>query len=454
MLLPQDFGIVAMAAPVIALGALLADLGLSQALIQREQINDDQINFLFWINVVLSASIASILALASPLIASFYGEPRVAVVIAVLALIMFAGSLSAQHSALLNRRLAFGTLAAIDLSTFLAASLSALAAAYLGLGLWSILVFQACNTALTGVLLWLSSGWLPGRPQLRGVGGRGLLRFGSDIALFNLANFFARNSDNVLIGRFWGEAQLGLYDRAYRLLLLPLGQVMGPIGKVALPLLSRSRPHPSLYRAAFFQMVDLVLLLTFPGAIWAMVTHDQFIAVMLGPKWADTAPIFAVLAIGIFFAPLSACVNWLLITQDRTSEMRNYGLLGSIGFTIAIILGLPGGPLSVAIAYIGFGVVQGPLLWWAVTRRGDIDGRAFIRCLVPHILASAPTFVALLWLQALLPQGFTALMLLLGTAYLLFGGGFVAHPFGRRRLLALLNHLRAMIRPTLRSVDG
>ena len=445
LLLPQDFGVVAMAAPVLAFVALLADLGLSQAVVQREKVTGAEVNFLFWFTVGLTGVITAITILVAPLIAQFYNEPRVSSVVIVLGLLMFVGSLSAQHGALLNRRLAFRTLAVIDLTSFSIAAFLGLAAAWAGFGLWSIVINLVAVTCISGVLLWLTAGWLPGKPKFRNTGGGSLLRFGSDIAAFNFANFFARNLDNILIGHRWGDVQLGLYDRAYRLLLLPLGQVMGPITKVAIPLLSRVGANSDAYKNVFVQLVDLIVLMTYPGAIWAIVMHEQVILTLLGANWVGASPIFAILSVGALFAPLSTCTNWLLLTQDRTAEMRNYGLISSIGFAIAIVAGLSGGPVGVATSYIAFGVVQGPIVWWLTTRRGAVDHKLFVRILAPHLIASLPVFVLLYVARGSLPNGLLGLGAMLAASYFVFLAVILAQPAGRARLMKLVVHGREML---------
>jgi PST family polysaccharide transporter len=444
LLFPSDFGIYAMARPVLALGLLLTDLGLSQAVIQRDKITQGQLSILFWMNMLVTGAMCLLLGLSSDLIADFYGEPRVALVVIAMSGVMFLNALAVQHRALLNRKLAFGKLAIIDMVTFIAGAIAALTAAWSGLGVWSIVINQAVITMLAVILLWIMMPWRPGRSSEGFAGVRSLIGFGANIALANIANFFSRNIDTVLIGKVWGGESLGFYDRAYKLLLLPTNQVMLPITKVALPLLSRVQNDAGAYRTAYLTMLELVVLIIFPASIFAIVTHTQLIGTVLGSQWLPAAPIFAILAIGAMFAPISHSTSWLLISQGRTRELRNYGLVGSVGFVAAIVAGLPWGAAGVAFGYVLFGVVQGPIVWWLTTRSGPVDGRLLVGALTPYVLASLPVGGLLFLLQAYLPEGWATLGGLFVLSYLVFLLGLCLHPGSRRTLLLLLREAESL----------
>ena len=149
----------------------------------------------------------------------------------------------------------FRALAFIDLTAFCVASVVALGAAWLGAGYWAIVTHQVVTSLMSMALAWSVTRWLPSRPS-RVEGAREMLRFGGNLTGFNLVNFFARNLDNVLIGRFNGEVSLGLYDRAYKLLLLPLNQITTPLARVALPLLAKLRGDETGYTNAFLRLLE------------------------------------------------------------------------------------------------------------------------------------------------------------------------------------------------------
>ncbi|WP_448203855.1 lipopolysaccharide biosynthesis protein [Azospirillum sp. sgz302134] len=437
LLMPSDFGLVAMATPAVAFITLFADFGLTMATVQRDRITLAQLSFIFWLNCALSVGLAVVMALGAPLVGWFYDEPRVVAILLAMAGMFFLRGLCSQHLALLNRRMKFTQLAVIDLASLVFGAVAGVWSAMLGFGYWSLIVNQAGSTAMTLVLAWLCMPWVPGRPAWDAEA-RGLLGFGGNVTAFNFVSYFARNLDNVLIGRFAGEAPLGLYDRAYKLLLLPSNQITVPFSKVALPLLARTRREPDTYRRSYTRILESILLLTYPGVLFAMCTSQQLINAVLGERWAEVAPIFAVLAFGALFAPVSASTGWLLVTQDRTREMRDWGMVSAALFVLSFIVGLPWGPLGVAISYIAVGTIQGPLVWWAATRRGPVGFAQLLTALRPFAVAAVATALAEWQMQRLLPPGVMALALLFAAAYAVFVAVLAIQPSGRAGLRDVL----------------
>lgn len=446
LLTPGDFGVVAMATPLLAFAALLADIGLSQAAIQNQKLSQSQLSFLFWLNIAVTAALAALIVFSSPLVASFYDEPRVGPVVAILGALMIVGPIGAQHTVLLNRNFAFGRIAAVELTSLIAGSVVGVVAALGGFGIWSIILNQATASGVALILVWLAVRWRPSAPsRVASSEIRHLLQFGANVAVSNIFNFASRNIDNVLIGKVWGEASLGVYNRAYSLLLLPLNQIMVPISKVALPLLSRVQKEPVPYHIAFWRMLDLALLLTFPVALFSMITHQQLIHLVLGAKWDAAGPIFGILAVGALFAPVSQSANWLLLSQGRSRELRQYGMVSSIGFVCAIVAGLRGGPMGVATGYIAFGIVQGPILWWLITRKGPVGSKSLFFGLVPYVLASLPLVLFIYGLQCILPASIWSLLLILVLSYPVFTGIFATLPQGRRRVFELVTEAKNLV---------
>lgn len=386
LLAPEEFGLVAMCAPVLALIGMLQDFGLVQATVQKPDLRHEEVNFLFWVNVALSAALALLLLLISPLVALFYQEPRIGPLIAAMALIVAANGLGAQHAALLNRRMEYGRIAIIGVVGAVAGLGTATAWALVQPSYWALFGGQLAGTLLPTGLMWLASRWRPGRPG-GAQGGRALIGFGAGITGFNFANFFARNLDNVLIGRVWGGAQLGLYDRAYKLLLMPLNQVANPLSKVMIPALSRMLDEPDRYRSAYLRVLTLSLLLVLPGVAAATAMADLLIPFALGAHWAGSAPIFMALGFAGLLQPLNNPAGWLFISQGRSTEFMYWGFATALFAVVAFVLGLPYGALGVAIAYAISEYLKTPVLWLYIGRRGAVRARDVALACGPLVLA-------------------------------------------------------------------
>ena len=403
LLQPDDFGIVAMAAPVAAFVGLFLDMGLTQATVQKKSITGAEVNSLFWINMAVSAVLGAVMILISPLVAKFYGEPQVALLVAVMSLQLLVVGLGAQHSALVTRRMAFGRLAMLESVGAVLGLAAAIAWAYFERTYWALFIGGMTTMMCTTLGCWMSSHWRPGAPRWVD-GTKDMVRFGAGLTGFNFANFFGRNIDQILIGRHWGNQQLGLYDRANRLLLFPLQQVIYPLGRVMVPALSRLRHEPERYRKAYLRVAPLLLFLAVPGVAAAIALADLLIPLALGQQWNGTVRIFQALGFAGMLQPLNSPAGWLFISQGRSGDFMKWGIFGALTISATVIIGLPYGVLGVAVGYAIHEYLRTPLLWLYVGRSGPVRGRHILRMATPFVLG-AHVAVGALWLvEAHLPR--------------------------------------------------
>ena len=222
---------IAMIWPLIAFVNLLQGMGLSSAVANAREVTYSQLSTVFWINVGISTALCILIALSAPLASAFYGEPAIVGPMIAMGALTFIAGLQAQHTALIYRQMRFGANALIEAISSILALAAGICVALVWPGPWA-LVSSPITAALVSLAgTWWVTKWRPGRPSsLKDVAP--FLKFGRGITGFQIANFVARNLDNVLIGRYAGAVQLGLYDRAYKLLMLPVQQSLGPISRV------------------------------------------------------------------------------------------------------------------------------------------------------------------------------------------------------------------------------
>ena len=395
LLRPEDYGLVGMVAVVTGFVTMFKDLGLSAATVQREEVTHEQVSTLFWVNVALSLGVGILTALAAPLVAWFYGEPRLAAVTLAYCAGFLFGGLTVQHEALLRRQMRFGALALSEILALLASITATVVLAWRGWGYWALVAGHLSLSLVYMACVWVACGWRPGRPS-RGAGVRSMLAFGGNFTGFSVVNYFARNLDNLLIGRFWGSQQLGLYAKAYQLLLLPIDQINSPVTTVAVPALSRLNDSPERYRRVYLRIMEKVAMLTMPAVALMISVSDWVVLVVLGPQWAEAGRIFAVLGVAALLQPVNNTTGWLFITQGRTRDMFRWGLLGGSIIIASIVAGLPWGALGVATSYsLTFVCVVTPLLYRFVGRAGPVRAADFYRAAAPSFLAALAVLASL-----------------------------------------------------------
>jgi O-antigen/teichoic acid export membrane protein len=372
LLTPKDFGLYAMVTTVMGFLFLFQDVGLSMATVQRREITHAQVSNLFWVNVVVGGVITLLVAALAPVVAWFYREPRLVNITLALSVTFLLVSLAVQHSALLNRQMRFGVIALIDVVSMLAGYLTGIALALSGYGYWALVFAYLVQVTIRLVLTWSISQWRPRFPS-RTTGTWHLLSFGANITVGNLMNSLARGADNLLIGRFFGAAAIGLYSRASILLIRPLEQFTIPINAVLVPALSRVQTQPERYRRTFLRVYEAMALVSFLSTGFLLTLARPLTLVVLGPKWEQAVPIFAGFAIAALWIPLTGASTWLFQTQGRGKDWVFSSSLCSCITVASFIAGLPFGPAGVAIAYSAAGLLfQMPILYYFAGRHGPV----------------------------------------------------------------------------------
>ena len=365
LLTPHDYGLIGMVTAVIGLVALFKDMGLSIATVQKAEINHKQVSTLFWVNVAASVAIMLLTMALAPAIAWLYREPRLVGITLVLASAFIFGGLTVQHQALLNRQMRFTALAFIDITSVALGVAAAVVMAWCGFGYWALVSMQVVTAIANAICVWRICGWRPG-PPVKDSGVRSLLAFGGNLTGFSFVNYFARNLDNVLIGWCWGAQQLGLYAKAYQLLLLPIQQMNAPIAAVAIPSLSRLQNDPQQFRHYYLKALALLTFFATPVAILLIVLSEEIIELFLGSQWREAGIIFRLLGISALVQPICNTTGWLYLSTGRTDRMFCWGLYASTLIEMSFFIGLPYGGRGVAFCYaIAMLLLTGPCLYYA-----------------------------------------------------------------------------------------
>lgn len=389
LLSPQAFGLVAMIAALAVLLDLIKELGLSAATIQRPVISQQQVSTLFWINVAFGCLLAAILLIAAPVIARFYGEPELVPITQWLAAGFVLSGFTIQHWALLRRQMRFAAIAMIETGAELAAMALAVGFALNGAGYWALVIQRVASPALTLVATWLLCPWRPGLPS-RHAGIRDMLGFGGSVTGFNLLAAAARSLDQVLIGWLWGPVTLGFYERAAKLVLVPVNNLNAPLYAVAMPALSRLHGQPVRYRQAFLLIYEKFAMVTMPPAALAAVTADWVVGLLFGAQWQAATPYVACFAVAAMTLPSMLAVGLLYQSQNRPADLLRAALLDAGMITVAVLIGLSFGPVGIAIAYAASGLMlRLPLAIWLGGRHGPVGSRDLALAIIPSLGAAA-----------------------------------------------------------------
>lgn len=396
LLTPQDYGLIGMVAVVTNFVSMLKDLGLSYPTVQRAEIDLDQISMLFWVNVGLSAGLVAIMIAIAPLLSWFYAEPRLTMIAVVTAIGFLFSGLSVQHEALLRRQMRFFTLSAIAFVSMVAGYVVGITMAWYGAGYWSLVFSQLTLLGTSAIGIVTLCGWRPGLPRWS-ADARSMLTFGGQVTAYSIINYISKNLDNLLIGKFWGAQNLGLFSKAGQLVSLPSEQMDEPLATVAVPVLSRLEDSPERYRRVYLRMLEKVMLLTMPAITLVIVSADSVVRLVLGSQWTGASRIVFFFGIAALFQPVLNTMGWLFLSQGRSREMLQWSMINAPISIASIICGLPWGAVGVAASYsLTRVLIVNPLVYWIMGRSGPVRTRDLYGHLAPFVLASIGSFLTCL----------------------------------------------------------
>lgn len=350
LLPPSAYGLLGMATVVIGFVSIFADLGTSAALIQREDLTDGLTSGIFWLNMAFGVMLTTVLIVGAPWVARFYREPQLTSLVIVLSLSISVSSLGAVQQALLMRGMSFRQLACIELGSSVAGAGAAVALAASGAGVWSLVALSLVTAALTTGLLWMASEWRP-RPRLAWQEVKSVLAYGLNLSGFGIVNYFSRNADNMLVGRYLGSETLGHYAMAYRIMLYPLQNISWVVGRVLFPVLAQMQQDDGRFRQTYLRVCAMVAAISFPLMLAILVLSGPLVVVVLGSEWMPIAPLLVILAPVGMLQSVGTTVGQIYMAKGRTDWMFRWGL-GATAVTVgAFAIGLRWGVTGVAAAY-------------------------------------------------------------------------------------------------------
>ncbi len=420
LLLPEQFGLYGMLLPVIAFGQAFADMGISQAIIQRQDASADELSSLYWLNVLAGAVVFVLVLLSAPLVVAYYNEPRLNDLFAWVALVFIITPLGQQFQMLLQKALRFDTIARIEIVSVLAGSLFSVLAAALGAGVLAIL-WGLLLSALLRALALMQVGWRDWRPALHFRLGdtRSYLRFGLFQMGDRLLNMFASNIDYIIIGGVLGRQALGYYTMAFQLVVLPYQRLNPILTRVAFPLFAKRQQDTASLRRGYLEITRLIAFMIFPVMVGLALTAPLAVPLLLGDQWLPAVPVLQILSVlGIMRGlanPFGAV--YLALGKAEVGFYFNIALLlvNFIVFRWAVQYGIE----ALALCFVGTNLLFLGVTWAWLYRLIALPLLAYLRQLwLPALCAVGMALAVLaadLLLRPLLPAPLLlALLVLVG----------------------------------------
>lgn len=362
---PAEHGLFAMAASLTLLLTLFRDFGLGAAAIQSPALGEAQKTALLWLHAGLGVGLAGLTLLLAPAAAAFYHEPRVRPLLFVMSASFVLNGINAWPRTLLHRELQFVALNRVETLGAVIGTAIMIAAGAFGAGAFAFVAFLLASEAVMLAAAWRLCRWRPRQPaQWRGLSALG--RTGFNLTGYNFLLYILQQADTLLMGRWFGAAPLGLYNRAGQLLVQPSTHVAVPFSQVLFATLARLGPGSPDFARHFRETTNTILHLTLPLTVTCLVLSHEVVLVVLGSAWPDAAPLLRCLAVSSLTGYLASTIYPLCVTTGGSNRLFHLAALALPVTLVALWLGRSHGPLGLAAALAGANLLLlGPRLWWA-----------------------------------------------------------------------------------------
>lgn len=393
---PEEFGVVNIATVVIAFFAIFSDLGIGPAVIQHKNLSRRDLSGIFSLTIWSGAVMALLFFAASGPIASLYDDsPELRNILRILAANLFFAAANIVPNSLILKEKRFRFAAFRSLSVQIVGGGAAIAAAYAGAGIYALTINPVFSSLM---LLAINYRQNPLRIRLRP--GRSALgkvfSFSAYQFSFQLINYFSRNLDKLLMGRYMSLSQLGYYDKSYRLMMLPLQNIAYVVSPVMHPIFSEMQDDLGKLSEAYRKVVRLLALIGLPLSAVLWFTAQELVLVIFGDQWQPSVPVFRILALSVGIQIVMSTSGSIFQAANATRMLFFCGVFSASLNTVAICTGI-----------FAFGTTEA--VAWCICASFAIN---FVQCYHALFRLTLRTGWAAFWRSFLSPLLLTAIVIL------------------------------------------
>lgn len=357
LLVPEDFGKMAMLSIFIAIGKSLVDAGLAQSLIRNENLDEADLSTVFYTNLAFSVAVYLVIFLVAPLINNFFNQDNLHPILRVYGLTLIIQSFVTVQATILTREMKFRQQFLMELPAIILGSIVGLLLGYKGYGVWSIVYMYVTRTFFWTIFHWFVCKW---KPVLTFSVSKFKyhFRFGYPIMLNGLLDIFVQNVYNIIIGKMYTSTQLGYYDRANNFKNIPLTSLGSALLKVTFPLFSKFQHDRVQFKRVYKNICQVVFFIIAPIMILLTVMAEPLFNYILTEKWLPAVPYFQILCLSGILYPIQVYnINVLLVVGESKTVFK-IGIFKRILLLLLVFVSLPFGIYGLLFVQIPISVIN------------------------------------------------------------------------------------------------
>lgn len=342
MLMPSDYGLIAMITFFIAIAQTFVESGFGTALIQKNDRTETDMSTAFYFNVIIAVLCYIALFFSAPLIADFFNEEKLVWITRIVGLSLIINSLGLIQWVKLNIALDFKKLAIASLVNVTISGLVSIWMAYHGFGVWALVAQNLLNNLILTIMLWLLTHWRP-IWVFSMQSFKTLFSFGSKILFSSLLHTVYSNIYTLVIGKVYASKDLGFFNRAQTFAQFPSGNITNVFIRVIYPIQCRLQNDDEQLKAHFIQNQRLSCYIVFPVTIGLCVLAEPFIMLLLGEKWLPAVPYLQILCMANMWDPVGRINGSVLNSKGRSDYFFQAEIIKKITAVVILVVTIPFG---------------------------------------------------------------------------------------------------------------
>ncbi|OEY73971.1 lipopolysaccharide biosynthesis protein [Salegentibacter salarius] len=351
ILLPEEFGLIAMVVVLASFAEVLVDSGMTQSLIRSENLDKEDYSTVFYFNVLVSIILYLLFFLLAPLISSFYDEKSLIAITRVYCIVFIINAFSSVQQTRLTRRMDFKIQALISIPAKVVGGIIGIMLAYLGFGVWSLVWSYVSFSVVNTIQIWYYSKWIPSKifnfTKLKKH-----LYFGYRLTISGVINKLFNNVYLIVIGKFFNPTVLGFYTRAETVNQLAVSSISGALNKVTFPYFAKIQNDRVKLKKVYKDLMKMVVFIVSPILIFAGVLAEPLFIVLFTEKWLPAVPFFQILCLTGILHPIHAYNLNILKVKGRSDLYLKIAIFKKILIVIGIIIGIQFGIYGLLYAQV------------------------------------------------------------------------------------------------------
>ena len=396
LLMPEDFGVMAIMTFFTAIALVVVDSGFSQTLIRKENPTDEEYKSVFVFNIAMSVVLYAVLVAISPLVASYYGQPVIARIAPVLFLLLPANALCVIQNTIFTRQFRFGLLSKATFASSLGADIVAIAMALAGCGVWSLVGQRLATLVFKAAILWFASDWRPSSARLTAAPVKEMAPFSLRLLSTDIISTLYNNIAQMFIGKIYSADALGYFNQAQKFKDLPVTSTMQAVQSVTYPALSKIGGDERKFTESYRQVMRDVAFAMFPMMAGIIAVADDLFLLLLGEKWLPTVPYLRILCITGLFYPLAMIAYNILKVRSNGDIILKLEILKKIIMTAILAVTIPQSVEAVAWGLAAMSLCEFVVNFTASQRYTSLSLLRMVRTLLPTLLVTAAMYAAVM----------------------------------------------------------